>query len=229
MRIVVAAVILLDLCIRSTDLEAFYSGDGVAPIAIIQGNYWHTGWFSLHAWSGSVTWEVFLFCLSAGFALMLMIGYLTRLSTILSWIMMLSLHARNPIILQGGDELLRLILFWGMFIPWGNHYSVDAIRKPANGSTRNFLHLAGLAYMLQVAYVYGVSALEKGPEWHSDFTALYYVYHLDQLCYPVAIYLSHFPEVLKYMTASVFYLELLIPVLLFFPFRNQLFRSIGFL
>jgi hypothetical protein len=47
------------------------------------------------------------------------LGYYTRLAMFLSWYPVISLHDRNPIILHNGDGVLRLLLFWGMFLPLG--------------------------------------------------------------------------------------------------------------
>jgi hypothetical protein len=33
---------------------------------------------------------------------------------------------RNPYILSGGDVLLRVVVFWAMFLPLGDRYSLDA-------------------------------------------------------------------------------------------------------
>ena len=55
-----------------------------------------------------------------------MIGYRARLATIACWFLVMSIHNRNPMILSAGDILLRLLLFWAMFLPLGARYSVDA-------------------------------------------------------------------------------------------------------
>ena len=47
-----AAVILLDLAIRSTDLEAHYANLGVLPLAALLDHLWTPYQFSLHAANG---------------------------------------------------------------------------------------------------------------------------------------------------------------------------------
>ena len=37
---------------------------------------------------------------------------------------------RNPLVVQGGDVLLRVLLFWAMFLPWCAYYSVDSLSRP---------------------------------------------------------------------------------------------------
>lgn len=228
MRIGVAIIILLDLSVRVSDLEAFYANTGAAPLSMIFQYKWNDYYWSFHAISGLWQVQLLLFMLSACCALLLLIGYRTRLVTFLSWMMLLSLHNRNVLILQGGDDLLRMILFWGMFLPWGKHYSCDRLlnREEPEPNTRIFT-LATLAYVLQITYVYTGSALLKGPEWHTNLNALYYVYSLDQIAYTQTQWLYYYPELLKVLTAIAFWFEMLVPILFFIPYKNNLFRILA--
>jgi hypothetical protein len=227
MRICVAAVIMLDLAIRLTDLEAFYSDSGIAPLHMIFQNVWNPWFISIHTMSGRWQVELVLFLFAFFCAVMLFLGYRTRLFTFLSWFLMLSMHNRNCLILQGGDDLLRMVLFWGMFLPWGERYSCDSrLDQPNVGNTR-IRTVATIAYLLQVTYIYTGSALLKGTEWDTDFTAVYYAYSLDQIAYPTTRLFYHNPEALKIMTAAAYYFELLIPLLFFIPVKHAWFRTVG--
>jgi hypothetical protein len=227
MRICVAFVVLLDLCVRCTDLEAFYSNTGVAPLPMLFEHGWNDFFLSIHVISGLWQVQLILFILAFFFAWMLLIGYRTSLFTVLSWFMLMSLHNRNSFILQGGDDLLRMVLFWGMFLPWGARYSCDAILSEHRAPVKPVLTVATIAYLLQICYIYTGSALLKGPEWHTDFTAMYYVYGLDQVTQPFMKTLFYYPQLLKILTAVAYYFELLVPLLFFIPFAHQSFRFIG--
>ncbi len=48
---------------------------------------------------------------------LLAVGYRTRLMTVLNYVLITSLQARNIIILHGGDVLMKMICFWAMFLP----------------------------------------------------------------------------------------------------------------
>ena len=228
MRIGIALVILVDLLIRISDLEAFYSDTGVLPLEALFRNGWNQYFVSIHTISGLWQIQLVLFILSFFCALMLLMGYRTQLFTVLSWFLLLSLHNRNGFILQGGDDLLRMVLFWAMFIPWGARYSYDRIRSSnINGDVALPTSIALFAYVLQISYLYTGSALLKGPEWSSEFTALYYTYSLDQIAYPLTKYLYYHPALLKELTRMAFYFELLVPVLFFIPFAHSFFRLLG--
>lgn len=228
MRICIAIVIIFDLGTRVTDLEAFYTNTGAVPLCMLFENSWNQYYISIHTISGLWQVELILFIIAFFCAVMLLIGYRTKLFTFLSWFMMLSLHNRNGLILQGGDDLLRMVLFWGIFIPWGMRYSCDKILDPSKENDNvQLFEIATLAYLLQICYIYTGSALLKGPEWSSQYNALYYAYSLDQIAYPTTKYIYYFPGLLRALTFSAYYFELLVPLLFFIPFKNGWFRTVG--
>lgn len=53
------------------------------------------------------------------------LGLFTRLATVGMWVLLVSLHMRNPIILNGGDILLRASTFYLMLMPAGAAWSLD--------------------------------------------------------------------------------------------------------
>lgn len=69
---------------------------------------------------GSPEIQAVLFGLAGSFAVALLVGYKTRLVSIMSWFLLMSLHNRNFLVLHGGDTLLRAALFWACFCPGGN-------------------------------------------------------------------------------------------------------------
>jgi hypothetical protein len=228
MRIGMAALILLDLSIRGSDLEAHYSDTGVLPLDVLFGYNWGQFNLSIHTISGLWQVQAVLFIIAAVFAIMLMLGYKTRLATIVSWFLLLSLQNRNPMILQGGDDLFRMILFWGMFLPWGERYSVDSMGRQEIQTDHGYCGMAGVAYMLQVGFVYFFSALLKtSPEWRTEGTAIYYALSLDQMRLPLGDLIYPYPELLKWMTFFVFYIELFVMFLFFIPVYTVFFRALG--
>jgi hypothetical protein len=229
MRISIATVLMLDLSIRVSDLEAFYSNTGAVPLTMLFEHSWNDYFVSLHAISGLWQVQLVLFILAWFFAIMLFIGYRTQLFTVLSWFMLLSLHNRNSLILQGGDDLLRMVLFWGIFIPWGAHYSCDSVLSKEKFKNKTICTVATVAYLLQICYIYTGSALLKGPEWNREYTAMYYVYGLDQVVYPLTKPLFYYPELLKKLTFAAYYFELLVPLLFFIPVKHQWARLSGVL
>lgn len=224
MRISVGFILLTDLLIRSLSIKAFFTDDGVLPISILKQYNWSPTYFSFHALCGDLWWQILLFIINAVCVILLMIGYRTRLLTFICWAFLTSLQNRNPFILQGGDDLLRLLIFWAIFLPWGERYS---IQKKSSYKTAYF-SLANIGYILLPCSVLFFSALLKtSPEWRSEGSALYYALSLDQIRMPLGTFLYEYPQVLAPLTHLVFYIELCAPILIILPFVSKKIRIIG--
>ncbi len=229
MRIGMGIVVILDLCIRFSDIKAHYSDQGLLPLDLLFKRAWDPWNISIHVISGLWQVQAILFAIACFFALLLIFGYRTQLVSSITWFLLLSLQNRNPLILQGGDELLRMVLFWGIFLPWGKYYSLDRITSAVKTAETSWFGIAGIGYILQIASVYFFSALLKkpSPEWTSEGTAIYYALSLDQMVFPIGkLIYPHF-TFLKYLTFFVFYLEFLTPVLFFVPVFNPFFKALA--
>jgi hypothetical protein len=228
MRIGTALVIIFDLLIRAGDLSAHYTDAGLWPTHLIHTFGWKTGFWSLHEQSGTYAWILFLFILHLTFALSLLFGYKTKLSTLLVWLLYISLHNRNLYIQQSGDDLLRLLLFWGLFLPWNAYYSLDSRHFYYESKQK---HLANIGYLLLVSSVYFFTVnLKDSPEWRSEGTAIYYALSLDQLrLQPAGDWLYGYPGLMKALTHVVYYMEFLIPVLIIWPAKKGYLRFVAFL
>lgn len=227
MRIGTALIVITDLIIRLSDLEAHYTNTGLWPTDLVRNFGWRAGYWSLHVLSGSVALQLILFSVQLLFAVFLLVGYKTRLSTLVVWLLMISLHNRNLFVLQGGDDLLRLLLFWGMFLPWNAHYSIDSRR---NTEVPKPNAVANAGYLLLVASVYFFSALLKSaPDWQADGTAFYYALSLEQLRLPAGDFMYQFPGALKVFTWLAYYIELFVPFFILWPSKKGYLRFAAFL
>lgn len=225
-RIGMAALLLIDLYTRATDLEAHYSNSGVLPLSALFNFSWNPYFFSFHTTSGLWQVQALYFGLATIFAVCLLLGFKTRIATVLSWVFILSLQNRNPMILQGGDDLVRMLLFWSIFLPWGAFYSLDA-RNSGVPEKISYCSAATVAFVLQIFLLYFCTALLKhAPEWGQDGTAIYYALSLDQILLPVGKLFYPYYNLLKGMTFGVYYTEMLLPFLLLFPFYNSFFRLV---
>jgi len=228
LRIGLAWIILIDLVQRSSDLVLHYSDLGVLPRADLLHLAPRRSLLSIHVLSGAWQVQALLFVAAALCALALLIGYRTRLATVASWFLFVSLNSRNPMVLLGGDVLIRVVLFWAIFLPLGARYSVDSalLRSPKVHGGR-VLSAATVAYLVQLVLVYWFTAFRKSdPEWHSEGTALYYALSLDHLTTPLGQLLLEFPALLKTLTHGVLWLEVVGPLLLFSPVSTTTIRSL---
>jgi predicted DCC family thiol-disulfide oxidoreductase YuxK len=225
-RIGLAVLIIVDLIDRFRDLKAHYTDFGILPRAALIEKFLNPWLWSIHLLSGEALFQGLLFLLAILVALALLVGYRTKIVTILSWILLASLHSRNPVILNAGDIELRLLLFWGMFLPLGAYYSVDsALNSSPKPLPERILSGATVALTLQICFIYWFTGLLKSdPIWWLEGSAVYYALSIDQLVTPFGRFLLNFPPLLVFFSFSTLWVELLGPFFLFVPVYNGLFR-----
>lgn len=215
----------MDLVSRLGDLRAHYTDAGILPRELLHKSGLVGDSLSVLFGFGSSFAVGLIFILAIISATSLLLGYRTRLFTVLTWLFVLSIQNRNPLVLYGVDDVIRLLLFWSIFLPLGRCWSVDSFRHPKLYAGGQVSGLAPLAFILQVAFIYWFSFfLKSSPEWWPNLTAVFYSLHLDMYSSSIGRYFLEFPDVLKGLTASVLALELLAPILLFIPFRQSFFR-----
>jgi len=226
MRIGVGALILTDLFLRSLTFTEFLTDKGVMTrdVSMSVNSNWH---WSLYWVNAEPFWAISLMTIAAGFALLLMLGVRTRIVSIVSFILLASLHNRNPYLQQGGDNLLLLLSFWGCFLPWGERASIDAsmVREPR--VSNRYFSTVSVALVLQVLSVYFFSALLKtGVEWVRDGTGIYYALHNDQVSYGLATLWRDWHWFTGILTHYVWWLELIGPILALSPLWFAGFRTL---
>ena len=214
LRIGTGLLILADLFGRARDVVAFYSDEGTLPRTLLIEKGAESPWcYSFHLLSGQPSIQLLLFSIAAVFAVALTLGFHAKSATAASWVLLVSLQYRNPIILQGGDVLLRLLLFWGLFLPWGDRYSVQGDPNARTTAARPFLSIATFALLLQICFVYWFSArLKSDPSWTRDFTAIYEAFSLDHFAKPLGKMLLPHHRTLRALTAASYWIEVIGPV-----------------
>jgi len=70
-------------------------------------------------------WLVTIFTVFIVAAVCLTLGFLTRISSIIVFFYLISFHARDYLIINSGDNFMRLLCFWLMFSPAGLSLSLD--------------------------------------------------------------------------------------------------------
>ncbi len=229
-RVGLGTLVLVDLWGRGRNFALLYGEQGVLPRAHAIDLLGETVDFSLHLATASPTALGLIFLLHGAFALMLLLGWRTRLATFATWALLWSLHARNPMVVHGGEGLLLLALFFGGFLPLGGLWSVDAAKaeRPASPKVSDG---ATAALLAQVAAMYFFSALHKlsGPEWSQVGTAAWMALHIDLLARPLGVWMRQHESLLRLSTFTVLWWEVLGPLLLFVPHRRvRQFAVLGF-
>ncbi len=217
-RVCLGLWVIADLVNRSGNLVAHYTDFGVFPRSVVVA-YLSPWRLSIHFINGSTAFQAMLFIIAGLFALFLVLGYRTRIVTVASWFLLLSLQNRNPILLNGGDNLALMLLFWGMFLPLGARFSVDAAMNSLSEEVpNNYFSVATMAVLIQCMSVYFFSAfLKSGVEWIPDGTAVHYALHAEAFATPFGIWFRQFDAPMRGLTYFVWWLELISPLLMFAP------------
>jgi hypothetical protein len=225
-RIGVAAATLLDVALRSLDLSAHYTDRGVLPsdaLATLSSAYTYVS-LHFHA-SAHPALTALVFALHAAAALLLLLGYRTRLLTPLCWYLGVSLNLRNPLAASmAGDQILSLCLFWGIFLPLGARFSIDARRSARDPGPDALVCIPGAALLLQVCFIYWATAFLKSGELWWTGRALFYALH-NELVTPAGIWLREQSALLPLLTYATLAIEGLGPFLAFVPIRPAVFRT----
>lgn len=222
-RMALGGLLLVDLASRARDLGAHYTDWGVLPRNVLIPHLSDPLPFSVHLVSGSAFGQALIFLIAGVFALALLVGFRTPLVTVVSWLLLLSVQARNPRVLHDSDVLLRLLLFWGMFVPLGGRYSLDSlIGRAGNGESplpTSVCSVGTAALLIQVCLVYWCTAALKSWEvWWVEGSAVYYALSIDQVVTPFGLWMLGFPDLLVLLSRAVIVLEFLGSCLVFVPF-----------
>ena len=196
LRISLGAILLVDLGLRARDLATFYSDAGVFPRSALRRLYPTLSSVSIHATSGEVWVQAALFMVAAGFATALLVGYRTRLATVASFVLLVSLQMRNPFLLNAGDVLFRRLLFWSILLPLGSHWAIDAGRNGRRDGRIASLATAGLLLQVVLVYFTNVRFKLRTDSWLRG-DAMRYVFNLDQFTAGLAPVIGGYPVLLE--------------------------------
>ncbi len=228
LRIGVGLMLLIDLAVCAADLRAHYSDFGILPRSELGLYTFRTVW-TLHGFASPYPAVVAgLFALAACCAIALTVGWHTWLATFVSWLLLASLQYRNPALVFGGDVMLRMLLFWGLFLPLGARWSIDARRAPSRFPRSNqYVSLASAALIVQLLLVYLFSVLNRtGPTWWNG-EALFNALHFDQFASRFGIALRSHEALLAPMTHVAIWFEALGPLLVLVPFAIGPLRTLA--
>ncbi len=223
------AILIIGECIhRVGDVFVFNSDAGILPRTVLIdtfNNPWH---ISLNMISGLWQVQMLLVVLSFLFACAMLVGWHTRIATFASWLLLISFQTRNPLILQNSDTVLRMILFWGLFLPLGASASIDSLyRRTYTKLSATILTPATFAFIFQIMMIYVFSAMFKtGPEWLTERSAVYFALNAGGFVTPIGVWLSQYSALLPYLTRGVLLFETWMPIFFFVPFRIQTVRTI---
>lgn len=225
-RVWLSLIVIADLLLRSRYLIAHYTDMGIYPRADYLSFGESATTFSLHAASGQLWYEILLFLIHGFFALWMLVGYRTKIATCIVWALTVSLQNRNMLIHSGADDLLRIVLFWSLFLPLDRYWSWDKNRY-TEVAKKNIFSLWVVAFILQQFALYWVTAyLKLWSAWYGEHSAVYSILSLESFHLPLSDITYGFPWLMKIITVSSMYIEFFWPILLILPFFHSWLRIV---
>ncbi len=206
-RILAGLLVIADIFLRARNFSLYYTDDGIVPQTIAQA-YTAEHAVSVYYFVSDEIAIAGIFALTLLVAVSLVIGYHTRAATVLTFILVLSLDHHNPFVLSYADTLFRLLLFWAIFLPLGERWSVDAVH--ADGTPRSSVAgVASFIILAQMVMMYLQNGVHKTESalWRTG-EAAHLIFGIDEMTFFLGEFLGEFPTLLTFGGVLWFYLLL---------------------
>jgi hypothetical protein len=228
-RIAFGLLLLKEALYHLPYAHMLYSDEGVLPWSVFRLSSAPN--FSVFQWIGNSVLVQAVFVLWALVALGLIIGWRTRLLSILNFVLVISVVHRYPLFSTGADLVMMSYSWWMIFIPLDATYRVRLRRPVLDRHIRTTLYAFPVRMLqISVALVYLGSGIYKlqGASWQSG-EALFLALQLHMHTFPWAadILTNIHPILLQFATWFAMWAEVLWPLLVFFPVGQPRLKIIG--
>ena len=218
-RMAIGAVVCADALLRSRDFPLMFGADGMFPLEVLPRHFGDRWAWSLAFLVDADWWTAVILALEGIAGALLAVGFRTRLATVVAWMAVVSVIRRTPLATNAGDLWLSCLLFWGMFLPLGSAWSIDARTSPSRrrqalAGGGEVMSIASAALVLQIAAVYLGAGLAKwNDSWFSGTAVAHALSVHDHGTHLGSLLASH-PLVASLLTWGVLAVELSAPCLL---------------
>ncbi len=174
-RLLCGWMLFYNLLIWTLDLAAFFGDHGLQPLQAVKSIYESRRVFSFWLWTGDKwLWPMHLTCLLISG--LFCIGFATRVTSVLAFLITISYSQRVPIANFGFDQILGLLCLYLSVGPSGAAISVDSLirkwRLRRKGETEDLRRFASAQVAMRLIqlhlcaiYFWAGFAKLKGPTW----------------------------------------------------------------
>ncbi|MGZ3771184.1 MAG: HTTM domain-containing protein [Bdellovibrio sp.] len=211
LRIAFGILILIQWFSIWDNLQLFWGPEGLVSLetAVIYNSVWRLNLFEFMPNDPAVP-VMFAYLLFLG-AVGMTVGFFTKTSMVVTFLMLVSFHNRNVFILNSGDIVIRNILFLLLFAPCADAYSFDHWIKHKRGLVaerpleKSPWALRLIQIQFCIIYVATVMFKMKGNMW-ADGTAVYTATRLEEFIRAPLEILNNMAA-LKFLTWSTLAVE----------------------
>ena len=232
-RALLGLVVLADVALsRWPDLPAWYTDDGIwTRRRVIDGfdPQIKSHDISPYLSVGSAAGMRVMFALVGAAAVALIVGYRTNAAAFVCWAHGHCLFMRNSACNNAGDRLTQLLLWWLIFLPCGEAWSIDSYcyssslaghlsspSPPHNDSASGVASLATAGIMIQLSLVYQFTSMFKVDARWTEGQAIHFV--LNNFAFarePLSTLVLWVPHAPKLLTLATLVVETACPLFLF--------------
>ncbi|ELY80295.1 HTTM domain-containing protein [Natrinema pallidum] len=196
-RIGLGLVVVLDLIVlRAPGLVTFYTDAGILPRSTLDELSPTLARWSLYALSGSVWVQALLLAVTGALTVCVLLGYRHRLAAIGSALLLTSLHARNPYLVNGGDTILISLLLFAAVLPLDARWAIRPRQRDSRDGQR-VVSTATALLLLHVVVIYAINAVLKfrSEEWLSGI-AVQRIFRLESFTGYLGPTIADYPALL---------------------------------
>lgn len=223
-RIALGLVLILDLFFnRIPILKELYVDSGYMTadsISTLTGNFRLSALSYITSTSGvKLFFGAYLIA-----CLLFLVGFKTRVLSIVLWYMLFSIQERTFPFLYGADFVLISAVLWSIFLPLNARFSLF---KSKESLPNKYIDIAVFAVLLQIGLIYFFNSLFKSGETWKEGSAISYALSVFEHHTYYSDWLLSNPSLATFLTYYTKWFELLIPFLIFFPIKTGTTRLIA--
>jgi len=193
-RILFGMLLIQYALLLMPDIYVWFGKDGIVSSAVINGWQSYIRLNILNLFPNSDLWLDMVFAIFMISAIALTIGFKTRLSTMIAFVCLSSLHARNCLILNSGDVFMRMLCFWLIFSAAGRSLSIDHWRRKSSEAKRVVTEpWAQRLMQINLSLLYAQAFTKKimGVDWQNG-TAVYFASRMAEMHrFPLYYFFDH--------------------------------------
>ena len=236
LRIFLGLALLKDFITYFNNRHFIFDQKGIVSYGTYQDliNFYGLHWLNIDFTQPS---NSVIFCiLGALLSLFFTLGIFSRTTAFLLFFMSFIFKFRNIFLLDGGDNIVMVILPFFFFIQSKSICStydrlIEKLNINTNPYCKKISNLAILAILIQVCFIYLFAGLHKlqGETWLNG-TALYYILNTEDFAaFSMDTLFSHFPFIIYLLTWFTIAFQLSFPVLVWFGKTRKIMLFLGIL
>lgn len=178
-RLLFGSLMLLNAVLLIPLVTEFYSVDSMWSLAAWQRHQGRSRLCLLHLMPPTTGSFRVLLLIHLVSCITFLLGWQFRVSSIVLFVTLVSIHQRNTFVLSSGDTLLRMMSFFAMFSSAGNAFSVDAwLKGTSDFPTVDPWPLRLMQLQISIVYLRTVYWKLRGATWWNG-TAVWYPIWVD--------------------------------------------------